>query len=155
MAFLLLLWKWDTLCLHKFDHALTLTLTIDIWRRKNPVFLLLVSSHVTPYGDLSSLFAGEDSFNRFTADMVRQIMKEEEYRSQHQAALLNLREKALKEKAKAELSWLKQLKQQPRDKRADDMFPNLDKKERHIRKNLEVQQVNEIDDQKVHVALLM
>lgn len=58
-----------------------------------------------------------------------------------QAALLSLREKALREKAKAELAWLDQLKQQPRDKRADDMFPNLEKKEKTIRKNLQVQQV--------------
>ncbi|XP_012936215.1 centrosome-associated protein 350 [Aplysia californica] len=100
----------------------------------------LVSSHVTPYGDLSSLFVGEDSFNKFTAEMVRQVMREEEYRAQHQAALLKLREKALKEKARAELAWLQQLKKQPRDKRADDVFPNLDKKEKIIRKNLQEQQ---------------
>ena len=100
----------------------------------------VTTSHVTPYGDLSSLFVGEDSFNKFTAEMVRQVMREEEYRAQHQAALLKLREKALKEKARAELAWLQQLKQQPRDKRADDVFPNLDKKEKIIRKHLQEQQ---------------
>ncbi|XP_059175915.1 centrosome-associated protein 350-like [Physella acuta] len=99
------------------------------------------SSHqLTPLSDLSSLFAGEDSFNKFTVEMVRQIMREEEYRAQHQAALLSLREKALHEKAKAELAWLQQLKQKPLNKGADDVFPNLDKKEKKIRQNLQQQQ---------------
>ncbi|GFN76393.1 centrosome-associated protein 350 [Plakobranchus ocellatus] len=98
------------------------------------------SSHLTAYGDLSSLFVGEDSFSKFAAEMVRQVMREEEYRAQHQAALLNLREKALREKAKAELAWLQQLKKKPLDKRADDVFPNIDKREKRIRKNLQEQQ---------------
>ncbi|BFZ05882.1 hypothetical protein BsWGS_08921 [Bradybaena similaris] len=101
------------------------------------------SSLVTANADLSSLFAEEDSFNRFTVEMVRHIMREEASRAQHQAAVLNLREAALKEKAKAELAWLQQLKQKPRNRAADDVFPNLDKKERKIKKNLLAQQ-NEI-----------
>ncbi|RUS88460.1 hypothetical protein EGW08_003797, partial [Elysia chlorotica] len=98
------------------------------------------SSHLTPYGDLSSLFVGEENFSKFTAEMVRQIMKEEEYRAQHQAALLSLREKALREKAKAELAWLQQRKKKPRDKRADDVYPNFEKREKRIRRNLQEQQ---------------
>ena len=47
-------------------------------------FIPVSSSHLTPYGDLSSLFVGEENFSKFTAEMVRQIMKEEEYRAQHQ-----------------------------------------------------------------------
>lgn len=39
-------------------------------------------------------------------EMVRQYMKEEEMRAAHQSSLLRLREKALKEKTKAELAWL-------------------------------------------------
>ena len=58
-----------------------------------------------------------------------------------QAALLSLREKALREKAKAELAWLQQRKKKPRDKRADDVFPNFEKREKRIRKNLQEQQV--------------
>ncbi|GFR60073.1 centrosome-associated protein 350 [Elysia marginata] len=98
------------------------------------------STHLTPYGDLSSLFVGEENFSKFTAEMVRQIMKEEEYRAQHQAALLSLREKALREKAKAELAWLQQRKKKPRDKRADDVYPNFEKREKRIRKNFQEQQ---------------
>lgn len=58
-----------------------------------------------------------------------------------QAALLSLREKALKEKAKTELAWLQQLKQKPHNKAADDVYPNLEKREKKIKKNLQKQQV--------------
>lgn len=34
--------------------------------------------------DLSSFFTGEESFNKFTEEMVRQFMREEELRAQHQ-----------------------------------------------------------------------
>lgn len=53
---------------------------------------------------------GQDSFSRFTMEMVRQYMKEEEMRAAHQSSLLRLREKALKEKTKAELAWLEHQK---------------------------------------------
>lgn len=43
-------------------------------------------------------------------DMVRQYMKEEEVRAQHQSSLLQLRQRALKEKTRAELAWLEHLK---------------------------------------------
>lgn len=43
-------------------------------------------------------------------EMVRQYMKEEEMRAAHQSSLLRLREKALKEKTKAELAWLEHQK---------------------------------------------
>lgn len=54
--------------------------------------------------------SGQDSFSRFTMDMVRQYMKEEEVRAHHQSSLLRLRQKALKEKTKAELAWLEHQK---------------------------------------------
>lgn len=55
---------------------------------------------------------GQDSFSKFTMEMVRQYMKEEEMRAAHQSSLLRLREKALKEKTKAELAWLEHQKKQ-------------------------------------------
>lgn len=69
-------------------------------------------------------------------------MREEELRSQHQASLLKLREKALKEKTKAELAWLKQQRQRLRDKGADDVYPQLDHKEKTLLKHLQKQQVS-------------
>ena len=38
--------------------------------------------------------------------MLQQYVKEEEMRAKHQTALLQLREKAIKEKTQAELEWL-------------------------------------------------
>ncbi|XP_055958069.1 centrosome-associated protein 350 [Patella vulgata] len=90
-------------------------------------------------GDMS-LFVGGDTFSKFTADMVRQLMKEEELRSQHQAAMLRIRETALKKKADAELSWLQQQKHHLRDKGADDVRPQIKKKEKIVLKELHEKQ---------------
>lgn len=38
--------------------------------------------------DLHSLFAGEEGFDKFTEEMVRQFMKEEELRAHHQVSAL-------------------------------------------------------------------
>lgn len=63
------------------------------------------------FQELSMPFSGgQDSFSKFTMEMVRQYMKEEEMRAAHQSSLLRLREKALKEKTKAELAWLEHQK---------------------------------------------
>ena len=51
-------------------------------------------------------FQGEESFYHFVTRMVQQYVREEEMRGKHQAALLQLREKALQEKTQAELKWL-------------------------------------------------
>ncbi|XP_052789216.1 centrosome-associated protein 350-like isoform X3 [Mya arenaria] len=90
--------------------------------------------------DLHSLFAGEEGFDKFTEEMVKQFMKEEEVRAQHQASLLKLRESALVEKTKAELQWLEQQKQQRRNKGADDSFPQIKKRQRGLKLKLQEQQ---------------
>ncbi|XP_021120989.1 centrosome-associated protein 350 isoform X2 [Heterocephalus glaber] len=83
--------------------------------------------------ELSMPFSGEqDSFSKFTMEMVRQYMKEEEMRAAHQSSLLRLREKALKEKTKAELAWLEHQKKHLRDKGEDDKMPPLRKKQRGL-----------------------
>ena len=58
-----------------------------------------------------------------------------------QSALLKLREKALKEKTKAELAWLEQQKQHTRDKGADDVYPQLKKRKRGLLLRLQQEQV--------------
>ncbi|XP_057575797.1 coiled-coil domain-containing protein 187 [Hippopotamus amphibius kiboko] len=50
--------------------------------------------------------AAPGSFSRFALRRLEQSLREEELRAQHQAALLRLREKALREKTRAELGWL-------------------------------------------------
>uniref|UniRef100_A0A670I1J6 Centrosomal protein 350 n=1 Tax=Podarcis muralis TaxID=64176 RepID=A0A670I1J6_PODMU len=88
---------------------------------------------VSPVKELSLPFSGgQDSFSKFTMEMVRQYMKEEEVRSAHQSSLLRLREKALKEKARAELAWLDHQKKRLRDKGEDDKMPPIRKKQRGL-----------------------
>nr|XP_045017374.1 centrosome-associated protein 350 isoform X3 [Jaculus jaculus] len=83
--------------------------------------------------ELSMPFSGgQDSFSKFTMEMVRQYMKEEEMRAAHQSSLLRLREKALKEKTKAELAWLEHQKKHLRDKGEDDKMPPLRKRQRGL-----------------------
>ncbi|NWU67623.1 CE350 protein, partial [Pterocles burchelli] len=45
-------------------------------------------------------------FGCFSLAMAEQCLRGEELRARHQAALLKLRKKALREKARAELAWL-------------------------------------------------
>ncbi|NXF58997.1 CE350 protein, partial [Ciccaba nigrolineata] len=51
-------------------------------------------------------YGGSSSFCRFSLAMAEQCLRGEELRARHQAALLKLRKKALREKARAELAWL-------------------------------------------------
>ncbi|XP_008107116.2 centrosome-associated protein 350 isoform X2 [Anolis carolinensis] len=88
---------------------------------------------LSPAKELSLPFSGgQDSFSKFTMEMVRQYMKEEEMRAAHQSSLLRLREKALKEKTKAELAWLEHQKKHLRDKGEDDKMPPIRKKQRGL-----------------------
>uniref|UniRef100_A0A670Y968 Centrosomal protein 350 n=1 Tax=Pseudonaja textilis TaxID=8673 RepID=A0A670Y968_PSETE len=87
----------------------------------------------SPIKELNLPFsAGQDSFSKFTMEMVRQYMREEEMRAAHQSSLLRLREKALKEKTKAELAWLEHQKRHLRDKGEDDKMPPIRKKQRGL-----------------------
>nr|XP_016854441.1 PREDICTED: coiled-coil domain-containing protein 187 [Anolis carolinensis] len=58
------------------------------------------------WSDMSQFYGGSDTFWRFGLKMVEQYLREEELRGRHQSALFRLREKALREKARAELAWL-------------------------------------------------
>ncbi|XP_042372922.1 centrosome-associated protein 350 isoform X2 [Plectropomus leopardus] len=91
--------------------------------------------------DASMAFAGgQDSFSQFTMDMVRQYMKDEEVRLQHQSSLLHLRQKALKEKTRTELAWLEHQKKKLRDKGEDDKMPPIRKKQRGLLLKLQQEQ---------------
>ncbi|XP_018424656.1 PREDICTED: centrosome-associated protein 350 [Nanorana parkeri] len=95
----------------------------------------------TPDKELSGPFSsGQDSFWKFTMEMVRQYMQEGEMRSAHQAALLRLRQKALKEKTKAELAWLEHQRRSLRDKGEDDKMPPLKKRQRGLLLRLQQEQ---------------
>ncbi|KAM3618974.1 uncharacterized protein V6R79_001175 [Siganus canaliculatus] len=91
--------------------------------------------------DASMAFSGgQDSFSQFTMDMVRQYMKDEEVRLQHQSSLLRLRQKALKEKTKTELAWLEHQKKRLRHKGEDDKMPPIRKKQRGLLMKLQQEQ---------------
>uniref|UniRef100_A0A3B3ZSZ4 CAP-Gly domain-containing protein n=1 Tax=Periophthalmus magnuspinnatus TaxID=409849 RepID=A0A3B3ZSZ4_9GOBI len=91
--------------------------------------------------EVSSAFSGgQDSFSHFTMEMVRQYMRDEEVRLQHQSALLRLRQKALKEKTCTELAWLEHQKKKLRDKGEDDKMPPIKKKQRGLLLKLQQEQ---------------
>ncbi|XP_069088183.1 centrosome-associated protein 350 [Pleurodeles waltl] len=98
-------------------------------------------SALTSVKDLSLPFSeGQDSFSKFTMEMVRQYMKEEEMRAAHQSSLLRLRQRALKEKTKAELAWLEHQKRRLRDKGEDDKMPPIRKRQRGLLLRLQQEQ---------------
>lgn len=90
---------------------------------------------------VTAFSGGQESFSQFTMDMVRQYMKDEEVRLQHQSSLLHLRQKALKEKTKTELAWLEHQKKRLRDKGEDDKMPPIRKKQRGLLMKLQQEQV--------------
>ncbi|KAM6963142.1 centrosome-associated protein 350 [Aplochiton taeniatus] len=91
--------------------------------------------------DSSLAFSGgQGSFSRFTMDMVRQYMQDEEVRAHHQSSLLLLRQKALKEKTRAQLAWLEHQKRRLRDKGEDDKMPPIRKKQRGLLMKLQQEQ---------------
>ncbi|NWI08713.1 CE350 protein, partial [Crypturellus soui] len=88
---------------------------------------------LSSFKELSMPFSGgQDTFSKFTMEMVRQYMKEEEMRAAHHSSLLRLREKALREKTKAELAWLEHQKKHLRDKGEDDKMPPIKKLKRNL-----------------------
>ncbi|XP_055077475.1 centrosome-associated protein 350 isoform X2 [Periophthalmus magnuspinnatus] len=101
----------------------------------------LVAHNILKHQEVSSAFSGgQDSFSHFTMEMVRQYMRDEEVRLQHQSALLRLRQKALKEKTCTELAWLEHQKKKLRDKGEDDKMPPIKKKQRGLLLKLQQEQ---------------
>ncbi|XP_059196787.1 centrosome-associated protein 350 [Centropristis striata] len=99
------------------------------------------SHNILKSQDANMAFSGgQDSFSQFTMDMVRQYMKDEEVRLQHQSSLLHLRQKALKEKTRTELAWLEHQKKRLRDKGEDDKMPPIRKKQRGLLIKLQQEQ---------------
>ena len=113
--------------------------------------ILNKSEDFVPYYSLQwtersrSPFGEENTFDRFTADMVRQYIQEEEVRAKHQAALLALREKAIIDKTKAEMAYLENLKQSLKGKNADVQMPPITKKQRGLVMKLKSEQVRIVD----------
>ena len=71
--------------------------------------------------------------------MLKQYLREEERRAQHQAALIKLREKAIKEKASAEMDYLDQLKL--KNKGDAERMTTIKKRQRAVVIKLQEEQV--------------
>ncbi|KAK3727166.1 hypothetical protein QZH41_015183, partial [Actinostola sp. cb2023] len=112
--------------------------TVSYSSDENPDKHLTESLH-----EKNTPFSGEESFSKFTSDMVK-LMREEEVRAKHLEALLHLREKALKDNTKAEMEWLELQKKQMRDKGADDAMPFLKKRQRDVIKRLKAEKVSQL-----------
>ncbi|KAG8141945.1 hypothetical protein E2320_006593 [Naja naja] len=67
------------------------------------------------WSEIGQFYGGASSFGRLSLTLVEQSLREEELRARHQSALLRLREKALQEKAQAELAWLEHGERQKSD----------------------------------------
>ncbi|XP_065710067.1 coiled-coil domain-containing protein 187 isoform X2 [Patagioenas fasciata] len=64
------------------------------------------ASSDSQWSEVGRHYGGSRTFCHFSLAMVEQCLRGEELRARHQAALLELRRKALREKARAELAWL-------------------------------------------------
>ena len=80
----------------------------------------------------SSLFSDNDSFTKFSLEMVNQYMQEEKVRAQHKAALLKVKEKTLIAEARRKVADLEQAGREMVDKGKDDKMPSIKKKQRSI-----------------------
>ncbi|NXJ07672.1 CE350 protein, partial [Odontophorus gujanensis] len=58
------------------------------------------------WSDVGRHYGHSSSFCCFSLAMVEQCLRGEELRARHQTALLELRRRALRDKARAELAWL-------------------------------------------------
>ncbi|XP_065551325.1 uncharacterized protein LOC136022238 [Lathamus discolor] len=63
-------------------------------------------SSASQWSEVARHYGGSRTFCRFSLAMAEQCLRGEELRARHQAALLQLRKRALREKARAELAWL-------------------------------------------------
>ena len=80
----------------------------------------------------SSLFSDNDSFTKFSLEMVSQYMMEEKVRAQHKASLLKIKEASLINEAKKKVEELEKIKKELVDKGKDDKMPKIKKKQRNI-----------------------
>ncbi|XP_064420204.1 centrosome-associated protein 350 [Latimeria chalumnae] len=99
-----------------------------------------MTESTSKWSEISQFFGGSDMFNRLTIEMAQQYLREEELRARHQTALLRLREKALKEKTKAELSLLEHQKMSLKNKVDDDKMTAVLEKEHQILTKLQQEQ---------------
>ncbi|XP_056396977.1 coiled-coil domain-containing protein 187 [Hyla sarda] len=92
------------------------------------------------WSELCEFYGSPNMFARFTLEMSQQYLREEELRARHQTALLRLREEALKEKTKAELSLLNHQKIYWETKKEPSKIEEILKQEQEIQRGLKEEQ---------------
>jgi centrosomal protein CEP350 len=106
-----------------------------------------LQSHLQQNHQSNARFFEDDSFKKFTGEIVKKYMQEEELRSKHQAHLLKLREKALIEKTDAELAWLEQMKKKAQVKGEDEKMPSILSKQKGI--------MQKVSQKKIYLNLIL
>ncbi|XP_043914054.1 centrosome-associated protein 350-like [Protopterus annectens] len=100
----------------------------------------------------SHLFGMTGILSRFTLEMTKQYLKEEELRAQFQNALFQLRERALLEKTKAEIAWLEHQKRHLMEKGESQKVSSLIKKQSEIFDRLQHEKTEIKHLQKIYKA---
>ncbi|KAM8934319.1 coiled-coil domain-containing protein 187 [Pelodytes ibericus] len=107
----------------------------EIWNQTEPA-----TDSTSKWSEVSEFYGSPSMFSRYTLEMAQQCLREEELRARHQAALLRLREEAIKEKAKAELAFLQQQRKCLEMKNEQSKMADLLRQEREIQTNLRQEQ---------------
>ncbi|NWQ81204.1 CE350 protein, partial [Columbina picui] len=92
------------------------------------------------WSEVGRHYGGSGTFCCFSLAMVEQCLRGEELRARHQAALLRLRRKALREKARAELAWLGHQKRCLENLQDSEGASAMAAKQRKILRELEQEQ---------------
>nr|XP_033818154.1 coiled-coil domain-containing protein 187 [Geotrypetes seraphini] len=99
-----------------------------------------LTDSISMWSEISQLCGGPPMFSRFTLEMAQQCLRDEELRARHQSALLRLREEALQEKTRAELSWLEHQKMRLDVKRDYQKVADIVKRQQEILSHLQQEQ---------------
>uniref|UniRef100_A0A8C8ABK5 CAP-Gly domain-containing protein n=1 Tax=Otus sunia TaxID=257818 RepID=A0A8C8ABK5_9STRI len=99
------------------------------------------ASSNSQWSEVGRHYGGSSSFGRFSLAMAEQCLRGEELRARHQAALLKLRRKAVREKARAELAWLGHQKRCLENLQDGKGASAMAAKQRKVLKELEQEQV--------------
>ncbi|XP_033119119.1 centrosome-associated protein 350-like [Anneissia japonica] len=80
-----------------------------------------------------------ESLNRLSTKLLSQQLKDEEFRAQQQLDLLRLREKAIKEKTRAEMAWLEHQKKKHTENQDEEGITSVKKKQRSLNSRLQTE----------------
>ncbi|XP_029467732.1 coiled-coil domain-containing protein 187 [Rhinatrema bivittatum] len=92
------------------------------------------------WSEIGQFYGFPHTLSRFTLEMAQQYLRDEELRARHQTALLRLREDALQEKTRTELSWLEHQKMRLDVTRDHQKVADIVKQQQEILSRLQQEQ---------------